>query len=204
MRTSNPDVLAAADILSAERRRRRSARYGESGYERREADFYPTPDWVTDVLCENYVLRGRIWEPAAGDGRMARRLRRHYDVDASDVNAIAGAEGALNFLEVRHPTRYGAIVTNPPFSLSESFVRHAINLTDGVNGIVAMLLRHDWDTAGSRRDLCELLTLKIVLTRRIRWIEGSTGSPRENHAWYVWDHLHLGQRRLLYPRIGAA
>lgn len=185
---------------------RKSARYGESGYARLDADFYPTPSWVTGVLGENYALRGKVWECAAGDGRMAQRLRLHgYDVRCTDIRIMEGSDNDGDFLLCREMhAGTETVATNPPYTLAEAFVRHAINLTDGVNGMVAMLLRHDWDTAGSRRDLCELLTTKIVLTRRIRWIEGSTGSPRENHAWYVWDHLALGKRRIVYPRPQAA
>lgn len=184
--------------------RRRSARYGESGYARNEADFYPTPDWVTDALLDNYALRGIVWEPAAGDGRMAARIRLRHKVGTSDLRASPGLDACTNFIEVEGPQPFASIVTNPPYTLAESFVRKALNMTHAHGGIVAMLLRHDWDTAAGRRDLSELLTLKIVLTRRIRWIEGSTGSPRENHAWYIWDHRALGKRRAIYPKLTTA
>lgn len=184
---------------------RRAPKIGEAGYERRAHDDYQTPGWVTDLLLDAVTLRGKVWECAASDGRMVQRLRmRGYAVRATDIRPLEGNDYVADFLH-RHEMYGGTetIATNPPYSQAESFVRHAFNLTDGCNGIVAMLLRHDWDTAGGRRDLSEMLTLKIVITKRIRWVEDSTGSPRENHAWYVWDHLALGKRHTIYPTISA-
>ena len=46
--------------------------FGESGYERREDDFYRTPAWCTEALLDAlpYNLKTRhgpgVWEPAAG------------------------------------------------------------------------------------------------------------------------------------------
>ena len=56
--------------------------------------------------------------------------------------------------------------------------------------MVAMLLRNEFDSAASRKELFTgnvYFDTKIILTKRPRWIEGSTGSPRHNYAWFVWD-----------------
>jgi hypothetical protein len=29
--------------------------------------------------------------------------------------------------------------------------------------------------------------MKLIVTKRPRWIKGSKGSPRHTYAWYVWD-----------------
>ena len=39
---------------------------------------------------------------------------------------------------------------------------------------------------------------KVVLTRRVRWIEGSTGAPSFNHAWFCWDRSHSGPPSIAY------
>ena len=46
----------------------------ESGFERQEGDFYPTPAWVTECLLSSVTLRGPIWEPCCGDGALAKVL----------------------------------------------------------------------------------------------------------------------------------
>jgi hypothetical protein len=68
-------------------------------------------------------------------------------------------------------------------------------------GLVAMLLRCDFDHAKSRQHLfggCAQFAKKLILTRRIRWIENSTGSPSFNHAWFIWDWQHQGPPVLVY------
>ena len=71
---------------------------------------------------------------------------------------------------------------------------------DGVR-VVAMLLRTDFDHAASRAHLfadCATFAKKVVLTKRIRWFEGSKGSPSFNHCWMIWDREHRGPATLAY------
>jgi hypothetical protein len=68
------------------------------------------------------------------------------------------------------------------------------------NRIVAMLLRTDFDHAASRAHLfasSPVLAKKVVLTKRIRWFEDSTGSP-SYHCWMIWDQEHRGPPTLAY------
>src|SRR6476659_6295078 len=158
----------------------------ESGYERIERDCYETPEWVTRALLPHLVNIKSVWEPAAGSGKMARVLEAAgLQVHSTD---IAGEQSV------------DAIVTNPPYFSATPFIEHALRLTSG-GGKVAMLLRTDFDHAKTRRHLfsnCPAFACKIVLTKRIRWIENSTGSPSFNHAWYIWDHKHVGEPTLEY------
>jgi tRNA G10 N-methylase Trm11 len=66
------------------------------------------------------------------------------------------------------PTGVDAIVTNPPYGrLATPFIRHALSLDVP---IVAMLLRVDFDSAKTRRDLfadCPYFAGKITLLDRI-------------------------------------
>jgi len=101
------------------------------------------------------------------------------------------------------PPGFQAIITNPPYALATEFIERALSLVPA-NGFVAMLLRADFESARTRHHLfadCRLFSKKIVLTKRIRWIEGSTGSPSFNHAWYIWDCAHCGQPKLAYEPI---
>ena len=94
-----------------------------------------------------------------------------------------------------------AIVTNPPYRYATQFIEHALRLTSGGGGKVAMLLRTDFDHAKKRRHLfsdCRAFACKLVLTKRILWIENSTGQPSFNHAWYIWDHKHASKPTLEY------
>ncbi len=183
---------------------------GNSGFERRQGDFYATEPWVTRALLERIKFRGMIWEPACGRGDMAEVLAEFgYVVMASDIAGDAlGCKGALkaDFL-----TRYHAgeeplsIVTNPPYTVAEPFIRKALELTERCQGMVAMLMRNEYDCAAGRRYLFEskAFASKLVLTRRPRWLDANqqhSASPRHNFAWMIWDHRHSGSARIEWLR----
>lgn len=74
-------------------------------------------------------------------------------------------------------------------SMAELFCRHAIEVMKKPKGQVALYLRNEFDCSKGRMDLFSLPPFhkKIVVTKRPRWVEGSTGSPRHNYSWFVWD-----------------
>jgi hypothetical protein len=63
-----------------------------------------------------------------------------------------------------------------------------------------MLLRSDYDHAATRGYLFDQppFAKRIVLRRRIRWFENSTGSPSFNHAWFIWDWTWKGAPIIRY------
>jgi hypothetical protein len=167
----------------------------DSGYARIERDNYETPEWVTGVVMRD-IRWDRVWEPAAGSGKMVRALAKRCTVEASDI-----ADGC-NFLRTSQPPG-GArvIITNPPYTNAEAFISHALDLTEPLKGQVMMLLRTDFDHAKTRQYLFSehpAFAKKIVLIKRIKWFEDSTGSPSFNHAWFIWDWQHRGPPVLAY------
>jgi hypothetical protein len=163
-----------------------------SGYQRQERDSYETPAWVTEALCPHLPPLETIWEPACGSGSMVRVL------ESWGVKVIATDIAAGQDFLVAAPQGVGAIVTNPPYALAQRFIEHALQLT---TGIVAMLLRCDFDHAKTRQHLfsgCPAFAKKLILTRRIVWFEGPKAAPSFNHAWYLWDGKHRGPPILAY------
>ena len=159
----------------------------DSGYERKERDCYETPTWVTEALVGYIDTKKFVWEPACGSGKMVNALRdKGFEVVGSDI------ETGDDFLKAAalHHSQVQAIVTNPPYVHATEFVEKALRLTQPVSGMVAMLLRTDFDHAKSRKHLfggCKAFWCKLVLTRRIKWFEDSKGQPSFNHAWFIWD-----------------
>lgn len=167
----------------------------ESGYERKEHDFYETPEWVTEALLPHIAKDLAIWEPAAATGKMASVLNARLATD------IDGHGGNLDFLNQRLPLGINAIITNPPYMLAKEFIWHALDLMEEPQGIVAMLLRTDYDHASSRRGLfrySKQFSKKLVLTKRIKWFEDTKGSPSFNHAWFIWNWQHVGAPTIAY------
>jgi hypothetical protein len=166
-----------------------------SGYERKPNDRYLTPPWPVHALVPHIPRRVKyIWEPACGDGGMAKELKRlSYKVIASDI-----ADG-LDFLTITTRSVDG-VVTNPPNGpggrLAEKFCRHALEVTRRKRGFVAMLLKSDFDSGVTRRDLFAdnpAFAGRIVLLHRIEFFKSVTGnSSSSGHTWFVWDWCHRG------------
>jgi hypothetical protein len=151
-----------------------------SGYARAAFDQYETPEWVTAALLPRIPKGSLIWEPACGSGKMARVLNAHY---ATDIQT------GTDFLTC-FSRDADAIITNPPYGLATEFILRALALMEPEKGMVAMLLRTDFDHAKSRRRLFAdhpAFAEKLVLTKRIRWFEDSKLSSSFNHAWFIWD-----------------
>lgn len=167
-----------------------------SGYTRRRRDHYVTPAWVVQALRPHLPQACTIWECAAGDGTMAAVMRSWgIAVRATDI-----ANG-IDFLQQRHCAEL-VIATNPPYGRqARDFIEHALALTRPQLGVVAMLLRANYDTIGTRQHLfghCPQFAKRLVLTERIRWIPNSTGEPSDNHAWFLWGWRHRGPPILAY------
>ena len=180
----------------------------DSGYERKERDLYETPEWVTEALSAHLPDDAlmRVWEPAAGAGKMVDVFEKWgagwFASDIEPLN-VSVAQGDF-FRWASPPHRSRSIITNPPYDLATEFCEHALRLMEPVNGLVAMLLRTDFDHAKSRAHLfrdCPAFSKKLVLMKRICWFVEADGKPKAspsfNHAWYIWDWKHSGP-----PTIG--
>ncbi len=176
-----------------------------SGYARKERDLYETPDWVTDALIPHIPRRPcQIWDPACASGKMVRRLRVHYPVCASDVH-----ETGDDFLMMdKAPDGTDMISTNPPYEDAQQFIEHALRLMEPCRGLVAMLLRCDFDHAKKRAHLfrdCPAFAKKLALTKRIAWFLEANGKPKAspsfNHAWFIWDWRHDGAPTIAYGPV---
>jgi hypothetical protein len=172
---------------------------GQLDYELIENQFYPTPPENVDVLA-TFVDLGHytVWEPACGEGHISKRLQRYCaGVISTDLIDRGYGHGGIDFLKAgRMAGKSNAIITNPPYGeLADEFLAAALELTAPVDGLVAMFLRNEWDCGDKRTAKFfehPAFAMKIVVTKRPRWIEGSKGSPRHNFSWFVWDWRNRG------------
>lgn len=173
-------------------------------WERKPADLYPTPVDGTESLIPALLAMKRpdgspirtIWEPACGDGRLARVLEWHgFNVIATDIREYPGyGFGGLDFLREHPKAKWGwsigdidAIVTNPPFSLAEEFIRRALSITPNV----AMLLKQTYWNVGGRSAglwLDHMPDLELKLTWRLAFLANERGnSPLMDCMWNLWS-----------------
>ncbi|UTC29053.1 DNA methylase [Brevundimonas phage vB_BpoS-Marchewka] len=123
----------------------------------------------------------RTIDKATLDGGVTKNEAPARPISMSEV------EAALGF-------RPDCIITNPPYGKEAVLaVEKALELMEAEQGYVAMLMRHEWDTAKGRAHLIDhpAFIAKITLRFRPVWIEKKAGedskSPRFSYAWYVWD-----------------
>lgn len=169
--------------------------------ERKERNCYGTPQWVTLALIPHLrSIEGTVWDPVEGEGAGSRTMLQlltdsGFKVEASDI-----AADPRDFLR-RSAVSCGAIITNPPHAYAQEFIEHGLRLMRPNDGLVAMLLRTDYDHASSRQYLFgrhKHFAKKLVFTKRIKWFEDTTGQPPFKHAWFIWDWKHCGPPVLAY------
>lgn len=166
---------------------------------RRTLDFYPTaqPEAIRALLAADgarLAMLGSVWEPAVGDGALARELvAAGLPVRGSDVvdRGWPGTE-LCDFFDHR-ASPAPAIITNPPFSQINSrdghgrWLRHTLAMPGW--RYCALLLSWDWPAA-RQNGLGEMLD-RQPFTRAylMRWKLDFTGegSPPQRNAWFVWD-----------------
>jgi hypothetical protein len=180
-----------------------------SGYQREMRDFYSTPAWVTEALLRHVRLRGPVWEPCCGTGAMSQVMEAAgYRVHSTDIANRGYGEPGVDFLECRTvPQGCGAIVTNPPYGESGThagqsrsptamlhFLRHALMLTEQVQGQLALLVRLQWIPGQRAAGIMTRAPFAsvIMLKERIQWFDMGpmTKRAQHHHAWVVFDHAH--------------
>ena len=172
-------------------------RHGTSNFKTLPHETYDTHDWrVGAALARRRHLlpAGRWWEPAAGRGCLVDELRTGgvQIGAATDLAPRRSDVTACDFLTAtRLPDGCRIIATNAPFSAFNSFARHALRLTEPVEGGVALLLPITYVSAASRRDLFEhpAFVGHIVCAFRVDWFPGDRKAslPPTIYAWMLWN-----------------
>ena len=164
------------------------------GGKRREKDFYPTPAECTvallDFLESKQAKINRVWECAAGNGAIANVLESRL-VDTVQTDIISGTD----FLYADLPDGVDWIITNPPFSLAEQFIRRAACF----NVPFAFLLKSQFWHSGKRYSLFMERRPRFVLPLTWRPDFTGQGSSLMDVLWCVWDADISRQETIYIP-----
>ena len=157
-----------------------------SNFERREADFYPTPRAAAVPLIPYLCGIRSFAEPCAGDGALVRHLEEFglRCVYAGDIRTGQDA------LELDHYGAADAIITNPPYDTAHRRkLMHA--LISHFQRIAPTWLLLDADWASTLQAVPFLPhCLDIVAIGRVKWIEDSKFTGKDNACWYKFDIRH--------------
>lgn len=157
-------------------------------------DYFPTPPWATRALCRylehaDPIETMRAWEPACGEGHMARPLAEYFGmVYASDVHEH-GFGDRLDFLWPYQGPAFDWIITNPPFRLADQFAQTAIDRA--VRG-VALFVRAAFLEGKERyRTLFSVRKPSAILqfTERVPLVKGRVDKEAASataYCWIVW------------------
>jgi hypothetical protein len=167
-------------------------------------DFYPTPRWATEVLLDCEEFKGTIWEPACGDGAMAKVFAdRGQAVTASDLYDRGYGESGVDFRISDRTADH--IITNPPFHSAEAFVHAGLRQAKKK---LALLLRLAFLESASRQKTIFSLSPPArvwVFSERITFYpKGAVrkGSGTTAYAWFVWDKRARGKTELNWLPTG--
>lgn len=167
-------------------------------------NFFPTPPWATRALIHEVLRRGGMldigaplsaWEPACGAGHCATPLRETFGrVYASDVHDWGyGAVRDLDFSfcgpsDAPYPIDW--VITNPPFTLAETFLWRALQIA---RAGVALLVRLQWLEGVDRYSTIfgtpSRPHLICPFAERVPMIEGvwdPEASSATAYAWLIW------------------
>lgn len=170
------------------------------GARRKKRDFYETPAWCTHAIL-GYLVK-HTWiedrsfisalEPACGSGAISDVLLSTFnhriklcEFDLSPKgNAKKRAAFRLNFLKTSPTAGYDLVISNPPYSLAEEFIKHSLRWVHD-DGKVAMLLRLNFLESQKRASWLRQHTPDVyVLPRRPSFTGGGTDATA--YAWMVW------------------
>lgn len=156
---------------------------GNTAYSRNKSDFYPTPPEATQALLNFLDLDNGtvVWDPACGEGHMVDVLKMNgMNVVSTDIQL------GVDFLTADLPSGVEFIITNPPFSLAEQFIRkascHAIPF--------AFLLKSQYWHSKKRyrlfKDCKPAYILPLTWRPDFMFKKRGSGSPLMDVMWCVW------------------
>ena len=165
---------------------------------RPDHDFYPTPPEAVNALLEVELFEGVVWEPACGDGAICKVLEANgFTVVATDLIDRGYGETPHDFLTSK--LTCDNIITNPPFTLAEDFIKLGLTRTTKK---VAMLCKLQFLEGAKRKIMFESTPLKNVWVFSKRLSMTRNGEKMKNSgmiafSWFVWEHGYTGK-----PTIG--
>lgn len=191
------------------RKREKGALYVPPAHE-----LYETPEWVTEAIVDklktDHYGRGaamyeNVLEPAAGKGAIIKVLRKarlpiqkttavelnpanlvHLRARVRPSRLVHGTFQSFASLTMRKEERFSLIITNPPFSLAETFVWRGLDLLRAETGFLVLLLRLAFLEGQGRDALHKKHPSDVhVLPRRPSFTRDGN-SDMAAYAWFVW------------------
>jgi len=184
----------------------------KSNFKRLDRDAYFTVDprpvmALFDALPQLGNEITAVCEPFCGGGHISEDLKAHnlavFSYDLKDYGYRYQIQKQDFFDMHSLPLCCNSIISNGPYKrgISDKVIEHALNLLPE-GGYLALLLRHEFDAAGSRHKTfskeCGFYA-RVPLPFRLYWFPWDEDSedPQYNHTWFVWKKGYQGQNTTL-------
>jgi hypothetical protein len=157
-----------------------------SEFIRVERDFYPTPLAAVIPLLPHLQANTNFIEPCGGDGRLIEHLEKygHKCTFASDIEPLKENIQKLDAMTLtwENVNHADCIITNPPWDrkLLHPMIEHFSSLAPTL-----LLFDGDWAHTVQSAKLIKKCQ-KIIAIGRVKWIEGSKFTGKENACWYLF------------------
>lgn len=166
-----------------------------SDYVRKPRDFYPTPLKAVVPLIPHLPADGFAYsEPCAGDGRLCKHLDELTDskallTQAYDIEPQEEWIEIADATELVVPSNTDIIITNPPWDRTKKsgYLLHEIIKNLSNQKPTWLLFDADWIHTEQSSEIVKERLVKIVSIGRVKWIEDSAGTGKDNCCWYLFD-----------------
>lgn len=169
-----------------------------SNFERNPRDFYRTPIEAVFPLRPYIQHINEYREPCAGDGALIKHLREiGLDcIQASDIQPMASEIDTLDALNLTY--RNVPIITNPPWDrkILHPMIEHFITVAP----LTWLLFDADW--MHTRQSVPYMRYCHdVVSVGRVKWIEGSKMTGKDNCCWYAFRSDYNGGSARFWGRV---
>ena len=196
------------------------------GCRRQPSDLYETPSWCINRFLDGYFkeiipffpesdlsdVGAHLAEPCCASGKIIDAVERWF-VEHSLPRPTSWSLHELNeeLVPIGRTVRIGdfltsecvresvsLVVTNPPYSLAEEFLRHSRKLYP--NADISFLLRVGFLTSEKRDPLFQELGTPdlYVLPNRPSYVKvGSSSTDSCDYAWFVWPSTPRSDGKLV-------
>lgn len=166
-----------------------------SDFERVERDYYQTPyEAVMPLFPFLPSTRFTFVEPCAGDGRLVRHIRKGTENRAQcflatdiepDCEWVAKMDALL--IERNDLVDVDMIITNPPWDRRKASgqILHRIIQHFSSMRPTWLLFDSDWVQTVQAKPYLDHMVATVSIGR-VKWIEGSTMSGKDNCQWHLF------------------
>lgn len=184
---------------------------GNSVTEKAKNDYYATdPQTVKSFLNKSiseFLDVKSVWENACGEGYLSEVLKEYFDCNIINTDLVdrGYCDTTVDFLNSGFNPKADLIITNPPFSLVNDFVKVGLQKT---NRYLVYLCKIQLLETVKRKKILEESPLKYVYVHSKRQATWKNGEPLDPNgkkwattmclAWFVWDKQYKGEPKIKF------